>query len=87
VLWAAGETETTQEMIKDWIDLAEGDPGCQLLAEEEVAAVLFLYLFSSALPILLKVLFICFLSFLSFRDIFCFIKPDYRLILMTSQLI
>jgi hypothetical protein len=28
----AGETETTQENIQDWLELDEGDPGFQLLA-------------------------------------------------------
>jgi hypothetical protein len=36
VLRAAGETETAQ----DWLQLDEGDPGFQLLTEEEVAAVI-----------------------------------------------
>jgi hypothetical protein len=31
VLRAAGETETTQENIEDWLELDEGDPGFQLL--------------------------------------------------------
>jgi hypothetical protein len=38
VLRAAGETETTQANIQDWIELDEGDPGFQLLTEEEIAA-------------------------------------------------
>jgi hypothetical protein len=42
VLRAAGETETTQENIQDWLELDEGDPGFQLLTEEEIAAVIFL---------------------------------------------
>jgi hypothetical protein len=43
---AAGETETTQKKIQDWFELDEGDPGFQLLTEEETAAViLFLFLF------------------------------------------
>jgi hypothetical protein len=55
VLRAAGETETTQENIQDWFQLAEGDPGFQLLTEEQIAAVIFfIYFFSSALPILLN---------------------------------
>jgi hypothetical protein len=37
VLRAAGETETTQENIQDWVELDEGDPGFQLLTEEEIA--------------------------------------------------
>jgi hypothetical protein len=39
---AAGDTETTQENIQDWLQLVEGDPGFQLLTEEEIAAVTFL---------------------------------------------
>jgi hypothetical protein len=31
VLRAAGETETTQENIQDWVELDEGDPGFWLL--------------------------------------------------------
>jgi hypothetical protein len=45
VLRAAGETETTQENIQDWLELDAGDPGCQVLTEEEIAAVKF-FLFS-----------------------------------------
>jgi hypothetical protein len=62
-LRAAGEAGTTQENIQDWLELDEGDPGFQLLTEEEIAAVIFFYFLPSALPILLN-----FLSyFLSFR--------------------
>jgi hypothetical protein len=49
VLRAAGEAETTQENIQDWLQLDEGDPGIQLLTEEETAAVIF---FRLTLPIL-----------------------------------
>jgi hypothetical protein len=42
VLRAAGETETTQENIQNWLQLDEGDPGFQLLTEDEVAAIIFL---------------------------------------------
>jgi hypothetical protein len=80
VLKAAGETETTQENIKDWLELVEGNPAFQLLIEEEICAVIFFYLISSALCILLK-----FLSyFLSFRAIFSYINPDYRLLRLTT---
>jgi hypothetical protein len=41
VLRIPGETETTQENIQDWLQLDEGDPGFQLLTEEETAAVIF----------------------------------------------
>jgi hypothetical protein len=63
VLKEVGETETTQENIQDWLELAEG---FQLLTEEEIAAVIlffFIYLFSSAIPILLHFPFILFLKF------------------------
>jgi hypothetical protein len=48
VLRAAGETGTTQENIQHWLELDEGDPGFQLLIDEKIAAVIFLFLFSSA---------------------------------------
>jgi hypothetical protein len=57
VLRAAGETETIQN-TQDWLELDEGGPGFQLLTEEEIATVRFLYLFSSALLILLNFSFI-----------------------------
>jgi hypothetical protein len=60
VLRAAGETETTQENNQDWLELDEGDPEFQLPTEDEISAVIFLYLFSSALLMSLLVLFICF---------------------------
>jgi hypothetical protein len=47
VLRAAGETETTQENIKDWLGLDEGDPGFQFLTKEEIVAVIFLFIFVS----------------------------------------
>jgi hypothetical protein len=64
VLRAAGEIETTRENIQDWIELDEGDFGFQLLTEENISAVILFNLFSSALPILLKFPFICFLNLL-----------------------
>jgi hypothetical protein len=39
-LRAVGETETTQGNIQHWLELDEGDPGFQLLTEEEIAAVI-----------------------------------------------
>jgi hypothetical protein len=82
VLRAAGETETTQENIQDWLQLDEGDPGFQLLTGRNCCSDTF-FLFSSAL-MLLNFPFICFLYFLSFRAIFCFVNPVYRLTLTTS---
>jgi hypothetical protein len=73
VLIAAGETETTQENIQDWLELDEGVPRFQLLTEEEIAAVIFLYLFSSPLPMLLHFSFICFIN------IFCLLFHQSRL--------
>jgi hypothetical protein len=72
VLRAAGETETTQ----DWLQLDEGDPGFQLLTEEEIAAVIFIYLFSSELPTSITFPFTCFLRVFSFRVTFCFTNRD-----------
>jgi hypothetical protein len=46
VLRTAGETETTQENTQDRIELYKGDPGFQLLTEEEFALIIFFYLFS-----------------------------------------
>jgi hypothetical protein len=43
VLRAAGETETVRENIQNWLDLDEGDPGFQLLTDEEIAEVISLY--------------------------------------------
>jgi hypothetical protein len=40
VLRAAGETETLQGDIQDWLQLDEGDPGFQLLTEQEITAVI-----------------------------------------------
>jgi hypothetical protein len=66
VLEAAGETETTQEKkkIQDWLELGEGDPGLQLMTEEEIPAVIYSYLFSTALHILFNLQFTCFQNFL-----------------------
>jgi hypothetical protein len=62
VLRAAGETETPQ----DWLQLDEGDPGFQLLTEEEIPAVIFyVFIFISTAYI------IKFSIYLSFRAIFC----------------
>jgi hypothetical protein len=36
-LRAAGETETTQENIQDWLQLDEADLGFQFLTEERIA--------------------------------------------------
>jgi hypothetical protein len=53
----------------------------QPLAEEQIAAVIFFYLFSSALPTYI-IKFTIYLPF--FRVIFCCINPDYHLIRVTS---
>jgi uncharacterized protein YehS (DUF1456 family) len=45
VLRAAGETETTQENIRDWLKVDERDPGFQLLTEEVIAEVTFLFIY------------------------------------------
>jgi hypothetical protein len=53
---AAGETETKQKNVQDLLEL-DGKPGFQLMTEEEFVAVIFFYVFSSALPILLSFFF------------------------------
>jgi hypothetical protein len=63
VLRAAGETETMQENIQDWLELDEGDPGFQLLTGGNCCSDTFFYLFSSALPELSIFPFICYVSF------------------------
>jgi hypothetical protein len=63
VLRAAGETETTQQNIQDWLQLDEGDPGFQLLTEEEIATGVFFCLLPSAILILFNFPFICFITF------------------------
>jgi hypothetical protein len=61
VLRAAGEIETTQENILDWLELDEGDPGFQILTEEEISAVIFFIYFHHHYPsILLHFPLICF---------------------------
>jgi hypothetical protein len=45
VLRTAGETETTQENIQDWLELGEGDPRFQLLKEEEIAALIYFFVY------------------------------------------
>jgi hypothetical protein len=42
---AAGETETTQENIQDWLQLDEGDTGFQLLTEEKITADILLFIY------------------------------------------
>jgi hypothetical protein len=45
VLRAAGETEATKENIQSWLQAGEGDPGFQLLAEEDTAAAIYLFIY------------------------------------------
>jgi hypothetical protein len=58
VLRAAGETETTRENILDWLHLDEGDPEFQLLTEEKISAVIFLFILISTTYIIESHLFI-----------------------------
>jgi hypothetical protein len=45
VLRAARESETTQENIQYWLQLDEEDPGFEILTEEEIAAVIFFFIY------------------------------------------
>jgi hypothetical protein len=75
VLKSPGETETTQENIQDWLQLDEGDPGFQLLTQEEIASVIiFIYFYQHYLYYYIFHLFVFY--FLSFRATFLFINPD-----------
>jgi hypothetical protein len=78
VLRAAGETETTQENIQDWLQLDEGDPVFQLLTEKEISAMIFLFFINATY--IIKFSIYLFSNFFYFRDIFCFINPDPLLI-------
>jgi hypothetical protein len=44
VLREAGETETMQENIKDWVELDEGNPGFQHLTGRNCSSVLFFFI-------------------------------------------
>jgi hypothetical protein len=44
-LRAAGETETAQGNIQDWLELDVGDPGFHLLTQEEISAVIFFFIY------------------------------------------
>jgi hypothetical protein len=57
-------TETTHKKIQDGFVFYEGDPEFQLMTEEKIAVVIFFYLFSSALPMLLNFPCVHFLSLL-----------------------
>jgi hypothetical protein len=50
MLRAARNTETMQENIQDCLELDEGDPGFQILTEEEIAAVIFFIHFRQHYP-------------------------------------
>jgi hypothetical protein len=77
LLRAAGETEITQENIQDFLEL-DGDLGFQLLTEEEISAVIFLFIFISTACIikfsiyLFSKFFFCLLG-LSFASLILFI--------------
>jgi hypothetical protein len=61
MLRAAGETETTQENIQDWLQLDEEDPEFSASDRGRNCCSDFFYLLLSALSILLNFQFICFL--------------------------
>jgi hypothetical protein len=71
----AGETETTQENIQDWLEPDEGNPRFQPLTKEEIVAVIFFISFVSTIYIL-NFLFFFSKFFFVFYDYYCFINPD-----------
>jgi hypothetical protein len=74
VLRAAGGTETTQQIIQNWLQLDGGEPGFKLLIEE-ISALTCLYLLPAAFTYIIKFSINLFLSFY-FRVIFCFVNLD-----------
>jgi hypothetical protein len=73
VLRAAGETETTQGNIQDWLQLDKGDPGFQLLTEEGFAAVNFISISTSYI-----ITFTIYYVILSIRATIRFNDTDHR---------
>jgi hypothetical protein len=63
VFRAAGETETMQEIIQDWLQLDDGDIGFHLLTHEEIAAVI--YISSISISYIIK------FSIYLFPQLFC----------------
>jgi dolichol kinase len=85
VLRAAGEAETTQENIQNWLDLDEGHLRFQLLTEEEIAAVIFFVIILLGTTYIIKFSIYLFSKFLLvFQGNICFINQDHRLIRVTS---
>jgi short-subunit dehydrogenase len=60
VLRAAGETETTQENIQDWLEL-DGDLGFQLptTKKKNAAVIVFIYFFISTAYIIKFSIYLC----------------------------
>jgi hypothetical protein len=76
VLRAAGETETTQENIQDWLELDVEEPGFQLRTEEDIAAVIFFYLFMFVITTcIIKFSSFSYLSGLSFASLIRVTSP------------
>jgi hypothetical protein len=84
VLRAAGETETTQENIQDWLQLDEGDPGFQLLTGRNRYSDLFCIYFHKHYLYIIKFS-IYFLSFfLSCRAVFASLIRISRVFTVTG---
>jgi hypothetical protein len=65
VLRVAGETETTQENIQDWLEL-DRDIRYQLLTEKEIAAGIFYFFIFISTNYIIKFSIHFFLSFFAF---------------------
>jgi hypothetical protein len=70
VLRAAGETETAQGNVQDWLQLAEGDPGLQFLTGRNCYNDIFIFIFISSAFI------IKFLTYFFLGSIFCIINQE-----------
>jgi hypothetical protein len=85
VLRAAGETETGQENIQDWLEPDEGDPEFQLhvflyLLNKGCTVIIFLFIFTSTTYIIKFSIYFCrsffFLSFGALFGSLIQMKPD-----------
>jgi hypothetical protein len=69
VLKAARETETTQKNIQDWLGLDKGDPAFQLLTNEEISAVIFIFISTTYI--------ITFSTYLCCKFLFCLLGLSF----------
>jgi hypothetical protein len=67
-----------KEITQDWLQLDEGDPGFQLLTEEEIAAVIFFYIF-------INTTYIIKFSIYLFSKFFCLLGQSFASLIRISE--